>query len=171
MKVLIVVDMQNDFIDGALGTPEACMAFLETSYYLEAHSAEYDQVIFTRDTHCFEDYSDTIEGKNIPIHCIKDTDGWKIPEILLENTKTEYHIYNKFSFGYSYSWHYLLWEDDEITIIGLCTDICVITNALMIRAERPTIPIRVIGECCAGTTPENHEKALDVMRACLIEVI
>ena len=171
MKLLIVIDMQNDFIDGALGSPDAHIAASKLAQYLTKDSHLYDAIIFTRDTHTRDQYFDTIEGKNIPIHCIKGTEGWEIPKYLTDAVKTDYQIYDKSSFGYSNAWHYHLWEDDEITIVGLCTDICVITNALMIRAERPTIPIQVMSDLCAGTTPENHQKALDIMKSCQIEVI
>ncbi len=171
MKFLVVVDMQNDFIDGALGTKEA-VAILPA---VKAKIENFDgRVLFTRDTH-ETDYMQTQEGKNLPVeHCIKDTDGWQIrPE--LDALRKEEAI-DKPSFG-SVALAQLLkaydnYEEkiESVTLIGLCTDICVISNAMIIKAYLPETPIFVDAECCAGVTPESHERALDAMAVCQINI-
>ena len=171
MKFLVVVDMQNDFIDGALGTKEAVAILPAVKKKIESFDG---RVIFTRDTH-EADYMETQEGKKLPVeHCIKDTDGWQIrPE--LEALRKEDAI-DKPSFG-SVALAQLLkaydnYEEkiESITLIGLCTDICVISNAMIIKAYLPETPIFVDAECCAGVTPESHERALDAMAVCQINI-
>lgn len=171
MKFLIVVDMQNDFIDGALGTKEA-LAILPA---VKAKIQGFDgRVIFTRDTH-EEDYLTTQEGKNLPVmHCIKDTDGWQIrPE--LEALRKEEPI-DKPSFGSIALGQLLKTYDtydekiESITLIGLCTDICVISNAMIIKAFLPETPVIIDSACCAGVTPESHQNALNAMSICQIEI-
>ncbi len=171
MKFLIVVDMQNDFIDGALGTKEAVAILPAVKAKIEGFDG---RVIFTRDTH-EEDYLTTQEGNNLPVmHCIKDTDGWQIhPE--LEALRKEEPI-DKPSFG-SVALAQLLkaydaYEEkiESITLIGLCTDICVISNAMIIKAFLPETPIIVDSACCAGVTPESHQNALNAMSICQIEI-
>ena len=165
MKTLIVVDMQHDFIDGALGTKEA-LAILEP---VRAKIKEYldrgDQVIFTRDTHT-EDYMQTHEGKLLPVkHCVRDTWGWQIPgEIDVADC---IHV-DKPGFGFT-GWD--KFDFQELELIGLCTDICVISNALLLRAFFPEIEISVDASCCAGVTPETHRAALATMRCCQINVV
>ena len=172
MKFLIVVDMQNDFIDGALGTKEA-VAILPA---VKAKIENFDgTVLFTRDTH-EADYLSTQEGKNLPVeHCIRDTDGWQIHPGLDALRKEE--AIDKPSFG-SVALAQLLktydtYEEkiEEITLIGLCTDICVISNAMIIKAYLPETPITVDSACCAGVTPESHRRALDAMAVCQIKII
>ena len=172
MKFLIVVDMQNDFIDGALGTKEAVAILPAVKSKIENFEGK---VIFTRDTH-EEDYLSTQEGRNLPVeHCIKDTEGWQItPE--LDALRKEDAI-DKPSFG-SVALGQLLkaydtYEEkiESITLIGLCTDICVISNAMLIKAFLPETPIVVDAECCAGVTPESHENALEAMKMCQIKVL
>ena len=165
MKTLIVIDMQNDFIDGSLGTPEAVAIVDNVKKKIEEYEARGDEVIFTRDTH-HEDYLSTNEGKYLPVvHCIEGTDGWKISDKL----HTEGHrVINKPSFGYT-KWS--RYNFDELEIVGLCTDICVVSNALILKAEFPEIKISVDGSCCAGVTPESHEAALKTMQMCQIEVL
>ncbi|MBR3538802.1 MAG: cysteine hydrolase [Eubacterium sp.] len=164
MKTLIVVDMQNDFIDGSLGTPEA-VAIVDA---VRAKIAEYrergDEVIFTRDTHQ-KDYLGTNEGRHLPIeHCIEGTAGWEIRDGLwFEGAE----IVNKPAFGYT-GWGGRNFEDVEL--IGLCTDICVVSNALLIKALYPEIPVSVDSSCCAGVTPDSHEAALTTMRMCQINI-
>ena len=169
MKFLIVVDMQNDFIDGALGTKEAVAILPAVKTKIENFEG---RVLFTRDTH-ETDYLETQEGKNLPVeHCIKGTDGWQIrPE--LDALRKEEAV-DKPSFG-SVALAQMLkaydtYEEkiDEITLIGLCTDICVISNAMIIKAYLPETPIFVDAACCAGVTPESHERALDAMAICQI---
>lgn len=175
MKTLIVIDMQNDFISGALGTPEAQAIVPNVKKKIEEYKNNGDEIIFTRDTH-LEDYLETNEGKHLPVkHCILDTDGWKIPEEL-DIPECE-HI-NKPVFGNLY-WDIVVTEDgninernfEEIEIVGLCTDICVVSNALILKAAFPEINITVDASCCAGVTPESHNAALTTMKMCQINVI
>ena len=169
-KVLLVIDMQNDFIDGALGTKEAVAIVPAVKKKIE----EFDgTVLFTRDTH-FENYMETQEGRNLPVpHCIKGTDGWQIrPE--LDALRTTDAI-DKVTFGSSELGPVLQKLDQEnpiesITVIGLCTDICVISNAMIAKAFLPEVPISVDANCCAGVMPETHENALKAMEVCQIKV-
>lgn len=167
MKYLIVVDMQNDFIDGSLGTPEAVAivpAVVEKIGRFDGH------IIFTQDTH-FSDYMETQEGKNLPVeHCIKDTDGWKIrPELLQAAEGKDAEILEKYTFG-SDRLPELIKDPESIEVIGLCTDICVISNALILKAHFREVPMMTDASCCAGVTPQKHEAALEVMRSCQIDV-
>ena len=168
MKILVVVDMQNDFIDGALGTPEA----VQIVPYVKKRIQSFDgKVLFTRDTH-FADYLDTQEGRNLPVkHCIKDTSGWQIhPE--LEALRTTEPI-DKLTFGSADLPKILAQEKDieEITFVGLCTDICVISNVMITKAFFPEIPLIVDAKACAGVTPESHKNALSAMKMCQVTVI
>lgn len=169
MKVLIVVDMQNDFIDGALGTPEAQAIVLNVKNKVEEYKNNNDLVIFTRDTH-YSDYLETSEGKNLPVeHCIDGTYGWEISE---ELDYTGCPLVDKLTFGYAYWDMFFQFEDvEEITLVGLCTDICVISNAMILKAMYPEIKISVDASCCAGVTPASHQNALEAMKMCQIEVI
>ncbi len=167
MKYLIVVDMQNDFIDGALGTPEA-VAIVPA---VEAKIRAFDgHIIFTQDTH-FADYLSTQEGKNLPVeHCIKDTQGWRIWEELLRAAEgRDYEVVEKNTFG-SDRLPGMLHDPESIEILGLCTDICVVSNALILKAFYREVPMRLDPACCAGVTPDKHNAALEVMRSCQIEV-
>lgn len=168
MKTLIVVDMQNDFIDEALGTPEAQAIVHNVKKKIEEYDAREDAIIFTRDTH-FENYLETNEGKNLPVkHCIMGTHGWQIADGL-EVPCCRY--INKPTFGWL-GWKSLAFEDeDEIEIVGLCTDICVVSNALILKAMFPEVKITVDASCCAGVTPESHKTALLTMKMCQINVI
>ena len=168
--ILIVVDMQNDFIDGALGTDEAVAIVPKVADKIRNFSG---RIIFTRDTHG-EDYMDTQEGKNLPVpHCIKETEGWQISPMLQELCKED--PIDKVTFG-SESLASILKEANEenpigsITLIGLCTDICVISNALLIKAFLPEVPMVVDASCCAGVTPESHRNALAAMKICQIKI-
>ena len=169
--ILIVVDMQNDFIDGALGTEEADAIVPRV---LEKIRGFEGRVIFTRDTH-FDYYMDTQEGKNLPVpHCIKDSEGWQI-RAELDELRTEPTI-DKPSFGSVELSTMLARENAEkpigsVTFIGLCTDICVISNAMLIKAAMPEVPVIVDAACCAGVTPESHNNALEAMKMCQISVI
>ena len=169
--ILIVVDMQNDFIDGALGTPEAVAIVPNV---LEKIKTFEGRVIFTRDTH-FDNYMDTQEGKNLPVpHCVKGTEGWQI-RAELDALRQEEAI-DKPSFG-SVELSALLAEENvknpigSVTLIGLCTDICVISNAMLIKAAMPEVPVIVDAACCAGVTPASHSNALEAMKMCQIKVI
>ena len=164
-KTLLVIDMQKDFIDGALGTKEAVAIVDNVKKKIEQYQANGDEIIFTRDTHQV-DYLQTNEGKHLPVeHCIEGTDGWQIPQDL----QVENAIYiDKPSFGY------MKWDEydlEEVEIVGLCTDICVVSNALIIKATYPEIKVTVDASCCAGVTPESHEAALTTMKMCQVEVI
>lgn len=170
-NILIVVDMQNDFIDGALGTKEAVVIVPK----VEEKIRNFDgTVFFTRDTHETY-YLETQEGKNLPVpHCIRGTEGWQIRKELDVLRKTE--PIDKETFGSTDLAGELvaLNEDEEIesiTLVGLCTDICVISNALLIKASLPEVPICVDATCCAGVTPESHENALKAMEACQIRIV
>ena len=170
-KILVVVDMQNDFIDGALGTAEA-EGIVEN---VKARIREYDQadIFVTMDTHS-PDYLSTQEGRNLPVeHCIRGTDGWQIRSDIAELLK-DAAVYEKPTFG-----SLRLAEDlqaisqtekIEVEMIGLCTDICVVSNALLLKAAMPEVEISVDAACCAGVSPEKHEAALETMRSCQIAV-
>lgn len=163
-KTLIVVDMQKDFIDGSLGTKEAVAIVPNVINKIKKCKEEGYEIIFTRDTHQ-ENYLETNEGKHLPVkHCIEGTEGWQIPEeIDLEEVE---HV-NKVTFGYI---DFSKRTFEEVELIGLCTDICVVSNALIIKAANPEIKVSVDSSCCAGVTPESHEAALTTMKMCQIEV-
>ena len=166
-KILVVVDMQNDFIDGALGTPEA----LQIVPYVKEVIETFDgKVLFTRDTH-FDNYMDTQEGRNLPVkHCIKGTPGWQIRPELDALRKTE--PIDKLTFGSSALPEILAKENPEsVTFVGLCTDICVISNVMLTKAFFPEIPITVDARACAGVTPASHNNALEAMKMCQVQVI
>lgn len=169
MKILIVIDMQNDFIDGSLGTQQAVEITDNVRRKIEKYKSEALPVIFTRDTH-EENYLSTQEGKNLPVaHCIRGTLGWEISEKLnCEGCK----IIDKPTFGSVELADYLrsIPELEEVELVGLCTDICVISNALLIKATLPEIRISVDSSCCAGVTPESHSNALESMTMCQIEI-
>ncbi len=168
MKVLVVVDMQNDFIDGALGTGEAVAIVPKV---VEKVKGFQGGVIFTRDTHP-EDYMNTAEGKKLPVpHCICGTAGWEIAPQLEELRQTP--PVDKVTFGSTALPQIVaqLGEVEEITLVGLCTDICVISNALILKAHFPEVPIIVDASCCAGVTPASHNNALEAMKMCQIDVI
>ena len=167
MQTLIVVDMQNDFIDGSLGTKEAQEIVKNVNNKINQYRAGGNDIIFTRDTH-HTNYLETYEGKHLPVvHCVKNTDGWQISDKLDFDIENDVLI-DKPTFGW------LNWKDfdfESVEICGLCTDICVISNALIIRANYPEIDITVDASCCAGVTPETHKAALETMKMCQIEVI
>ena len=171
MKVLVVIDMQNDFIDGSLGTPEAVAIVPEVKALIDGFDGA---VYFTRDTHP-KDYLSTSEGKNLPVeHCIKGTVGWEISEKL--DTSRAVDIIDKPTFGSRELADKLkaLAEKENIesiTFAGLCTDICVISNALLIKATLPETEIVVKASACAGVTPESHGRALEAMKMCQIKIL
>ena len=132
---------------------------------IKEYEKNRDRIIYTRDTHG-KNYLDTMEGKKLPVeHCIKNTDGWEIPDELMVPRSL---VINKPSFGYT-GWSEFSF--DEIELVGLCTDICVVSNALILKALFPESPITVDSSCCAGVTPETHRAALDTMKMCQINVI
>ena len=170
-KILVAIDIQKDFVDGSLGTAEAC-AMLP---FAEEKIKNFEgTVIFTKDTHG-ENYLSTQEGRNLPVvHCIKGTDGWNLAGNLEDICKEKgCKVYEKGAFG-DYELAYdmkTLYEEgkiDSVTLIGLCTDICVISNALMLKAFCPELPIYVDEKCCAGVTPEKHAAAIETMKSCQI---
>ena len=173
-NILIVVDMQNDFVDGVLGSPEAVAILPAVEEKIRNHQGK---IIFTRDTHA-EDYMQTREGKYLPVpHCIKNTRGWEIhPRVWAAIPKDrEAQIIDKPTFGAVELSAALekLHEHSPIatvTLIGVCTDICVISNAMLIKASLPEIDVVIDASCCAGVTPESHENALKTMRMCQIIV-
>lgn len=177
MKILVVVDMQNDFIDGVLGTKEAEGIVDAVVRKIEQYEGK---IVFTKDTHK-EDYLNSQEGKYLPVlHCVKGTKGHELaPNIdrlakkLSEENKTV--IFEKPTFGSRELVQYLLETADkeaieEIELIGLCTDICVISNAMLIKAFLPEVTVAVDSYCCAGVSPESHERALEAMKVCQIQV-
>ncbi len=168
-KILVVVDMQNDFIDGALGSGEA-VAIVDN---VVETIKEFDgEIIFTRDTH-FENYKETQEGKKLPVgHCIKDTYGWEICDKIKKlDAYEKSRKIDKVTFGSEELAKYAEAEKpDEVYILGLCTDICVISNAMLIKAFSPETEITVIENCCAGVTPESHLTALNAMKMCQINI-
>ena len=169
MKYLIVVDMQNDFIDGALGTKEAIAIVPDVKKFIESFKGE---IIFTRDTHT-EDYLNTQEGKKLPVtHCVKNTCGWEICPELKEFAQGK-KIFDKPTFGSVALADYIISKNDaeEITLLGLCTDICVISNAILLKAKMPEISIKVAKNCCAGVSVDSHNRALEAMKMCHIEII
>ena len=170
MDYLIVVDMQKDFVNGSLGTPEAEAIVASVRQKILSHRGP---LIFTRDTHP-ESYLNTQEGRHLPVpHCIRGSEGWEIIPELKDLTEGAL-ILDKPSFGSTVLAALLAEKRQEISrveLIGLCTDICVISNALLIKAALPEVPLKVDSACCAGVTPEKHEAALAVMRSCQIEVI
>ena len=177
-KMLVVIDMQNDFIDGALAN-ESAKAIIP-NIITKIKSGDYHFFAATKDTHG-EDYLRTSEGIKLPVsHCIKGTPGWEINKEILDELPSNTLVIEKPTFGYI-EWAKTLsaYFDDtfpedfpsEIELVGTCTDICVVSNALLLRAAYPSIKIVVHADCCAGVTPEKHEAALEVMRSCQIEVI
>ena len=171
-KILVVIDMQNDFIDGSLGTPEAVAIVNNVRRKIESY--DRNDVYATRDTHQV-DYLETQEGQNLPVeHCIEGTEGWQIRSSLASLIPSG-HIYNKPTFGClelagEIQAITMYDEDVEIELVGLCTDICVVSNALILKAFMPEIKISVDASCCAGVTPQKHRAALETMRSCQIHV-
>lgn len=168
-KYLIVVDVQKDFVDGALGTPEAQAIIPRVKEKIAEYCANGGKVIFTRDTHQ-KNYLETNEGKHLPVeHCIEGTDGWQVYEGLTDGDSV---ILNKPTFGYL-DWRKYIEDsaDLEIELIGLCTDICVASNALILKATFPEAVVSVDSTACAGVTPASHEAALNTMRMCQMEVV
>ena len=168
-KAIVVVDMQNDFVDGALGTQEAQEMLPRMVEKLAAARAEGTALVFTMDTHG-ADYLATQEGQNLPVeHCIRGTAGWQIADALQPFVREAAAVIEKPTFGAT-ALPAALANYDEIELVGLCTDICVISNALLAKAFCPEKHITVDAACCAGVTPESHANALAAMRMCQVEV-
>ena len=168
-RYLFVIDYQNDFVDGALGFPGA--EKLDGAIAAKVRAYGKGKVLFTRDTH-FADYMDTQEGKNLPVpHCIKDTDGWRIRRELDALRKTP--PIDKITFGSKDLVDILKGEPsiESITFVGLCTDICVISNVMLTKAFFPEIPLIVDAKACAGVTPESHQNALAAMKMCQVRIV
>lgn len=173
-KILIVIDMQNDFITGSLGSPDAEAIVPCVRAKVKEYINNKNPVMFTKDSH-FENYLDTLEGKMLPVkHCILGTKGWEICDELQEFVN---YVFHKCTFGFLEWGDVMVYPqtveeemDFTIEICGLCTDICVVSNALILRAMYPDARIIVDAKCCAGTTPEKHKAALEVMKSCQIEV-
>ncbi len=171
---LLVIDLQNDFVDGALGTPEAVSIVGDVAAYARAFEGT---VVFTRDTHG-EDYLQTQEGANLPVaHCVAGTRGWELAPAIAEVQRAlDAPVFDKPTFGSTELASWLKRQDAEhpiasIELCGLCTDICVVSNALLIKAVLPEVPVRVRASLCAGVTPASHEAALATMRSCQVAVL
>lgn len=184
MKALVIIDMQNDFIDGSLGTPEAQAIVPVMEKRMEELAKEKNTLLFyTKDTH-FEDYLETQEGKKLPVpHCVYNTNGWCINKrIAAAGYNCDFIVtanggrrFLKNTFG-SLDLAQTITQNcngdiDEIILMGVCTDICVVSNALLLKAHLPEVKITVDASCCAGVTPEKHKAALEVMKSCQINVI
>lgn len=172
-RILLVIDMQNDFIDGSLGTKEAVAIVPAVVQRIREERLQNSKIVFTRDTHT-HDYASTLEGKMLPVaHCVMGTKGHEIAPVLLPFAGDAL-IIDKLTFG-SVALPEIMREDidaqTEIYIVGLCTDICVVSNALLLRAHYPNNHIFVVESCCAGVTPGSHAAALETMRMCQIEII
>ena len=177
-KITIVVDMQNDFLTGSLANPDAISII--PSVLDQIKNSDY--VMYTRDTHS-ENYLETQEGKNLPVlHCIEGTQGWQIVDDLAPQNITDikmWHIVNKPTFGDVNIWKDMYFADlvnwngegVEVTFCGTCTDICVVSNAMIVKSLYPELVVNVKADACAGLTPEKHKAALDVMSSCQINII
>lgn len=169
--ILIVVDMQNDFIDGSLGTAEAVAIVPKVAEKIRGFRG---RVLFTRDTH-HADYMDSLEGKNLPVvHCVEGTEGWQLREEIAALCQTQ--PIDKPAFGSTRLGEILRGLDAlepiaSVTLVGLCTDICVISNALLVKAYLPETPVTVDAACCAGVTPASHRNALEAMKLCQIQIV
>ena len=178
-KVLVVIDAQNDFVYGSLANPEAQKVIPTLVRRVKECVSERYPIIFTQDTHCKEIYPKTQEGRKLPVeHCLFGWAGWQIVQEVMDCVDP---LHNPMRICYKDGFGYQKWKDNytdcylkdakQIYICGFCTDICVITNALLLKTYYPEAEIIVLADCCAGTTPEKHRMALEVMKSCQIEVI
>lgn len=169
MNVLAVIDMQHDFIDGALGTPEALAILPAVARRIAQARSRGDHIVFTRDTHG-DTYLETQEGGKLPVpHCIKGSPGWTLHEAL---DVREGEVLDKVSFGsIELAERIAALKPDAVELVGLCTDICVISNALILKARLPETPIRVCSSCCAGVSVESHENAIAAMKTCQVDIV
>lgn len=196
MKVLIVVDMQKDFVDGSLGTKEAQAIVPLVAETIHQFAGPDTAIIFTKDTHG-KNYMDTLEGKNLPVpHCIEGCDGYSIVDEVFDAWMQHAVGENSFMSGYdaypimdlnpivvkkptfgSVELQNILYDMnermgvEEITLMGLCTGICVMSNAILAKATLPEVPVNVVADCCACVTPESHKTALEAMKLCQINII
>lgn len=178
-KILVIVDMQNDFVTGCLGNDMTKAVLPKIVNKLKEHYQEYDAIYMTRDIH-FDNYMETLEGKKLPIpHCLKDGNGKNISKELwdvvkeLREKRRFIKVVDKHTFASKELVDYLsvtCGVNDEIELCGVCTDICVVSNAICLRAELPNTVIKVDGNCCAGTTMDNHNSALVTMASCQIDI-
>ena len=173
-SVLVVVDMQNDFVNGALGTKEA-ETIVPAVSELVGHFK--GTVVFTQDTHD-DNYLNTQEGKHLPVpHCIKGTDGWQlVPSLVKWQEEHQSQVFEKPQFGSkalaeAMAQLHATKGISDITLVGICTDICVLSNAILLKAFLSEVPIKVVANCCAGVTPAQHEAALTAMKSCQIEIV
>lgn len=168
-KLLVVVDMQNDFIDGPLGTDAACAVVDEVCKMIDGWDG---RICYTMDTH-YEDYPETVEGAHIPVpHCINETPGWRLNQSIEARKNADSFVVYKDSFGATELINIVdMLEIEHAQLVGVCTDICVVSNALLLRSSFPNISISIDASCCAGTTPQNHAMALAVMRQCCIDIV
>lgn len=172
MKYLVVIDMQNDFLTGSLANREAVRIIPAVAEKIRSFSGK---VLFTRDTHTAA-YLHTQEGKNLPVpHCIQGTPGWQICPELAPLIREDSVIFDKPAFGSPALAEYLRAADacggvEAVELCGVCTDICVISNAMLLKAALPEVPLSVDASCCAGTSPQNHNNALKAMQVCHIKV-
>lgn len=168
-KLLVVVDMQHDFIDGALGTPEARRILPRVTERVRAARLNGETVVFTRDTH-EEDYLSTQEGERLPVvHCVRGTRGWQLAEGLAAEGE---RVFDKPAFGSTELAKFAAeGAFAEAELVGVCTDICVISNALLLKAFAPELRVSVRADCCAGATPAGHETSLAAMHACQVDII
>ena len=178
MRILIVVDMQKDFVDGALGTAEAAAIVPAVVEKIRAYRTAGDLVIATRDTH-EENYLSTQEGRYLPVvHCVRETPGWALDAAVAAALGDDAVIIDKPTFGSTelvklldgYVREYGE-ENIHVELIGLCTDICVVSNALLIKAHYHEMPLSLDPKCCAGVTPQKHDAAIETMRSCQIEIL
>ena len=177
MRLLVVVDYQHDFVDGALGSKAAQDIYNKVAAKINEYSEDDDYVIFTRDTHLAGSYLYTNEGQHLPIpHCIYETKGWELMDDLYDEENPNHHIVNKHTFGFNWWWEAIdefidgISNPDVIEVIGVCTDICVISNALVLKSLYPEAQFYVDAACCAGTSEEAHKAALTVMKSCQIDI-
>ena len=167
MKYLVVIDVQNDYVTGSLGSPEAQAALPTMEYVVDQTRKEGDTaIVFAKDTHDI-DYFSTFEGQKYPCHCVKNTKGWDIAGSLYKDGDV---TVEKPYYGYLH-WEDVIVDPEEITVFGFCTDHCVIVNTLMLRSLFPGVKINVIANCCVGTSPEAHNAAIRTMGSCQIDVI
>ena len=173
-RILVVIDMQNDFITGSLGTKEAEAIVSNVADKIRSYREKHFRVFATKDTHYSDTYLTTQEGKKLPVlHCIKDTDGWRFPEEL-EELISPTEIWNKESFGSLRAMEAIAQVAKKTNAVvefcGLCTDICVIENVALLKTIDPELEIEVDSSCCAGVTPEKHNAALEIMRSLQVKV-
>lgn len=171
-KLLVVIDMQNDFLTGSLANPDAVAAIPN----IRAEIAEADAVVFTRDTHDAGRYPQTQKGRLLPVlHCVKGTEGWEVEPSLLQAASGKRTFFvDKPTFGWNGWLSFINGNNlvaDVVEFTGTCTDICVVSNALAFKAAFPEVKVTAKADCCAGLTREKHEAALEVMRSCQVEVI